>query len=623
MARSFRRNCRGQVIVVTALLVAVILLSTAMYVIEIEKETPTVQSNDGVPMDSYQNSVRSTLVSALANVSGGGNTNVFASDLATLRTVITSHSYESQLTMDYTLLNSDGYTNGIHLSWGSSGYGISSAYTTVSCSASNSLGTSQVNYSVNITSSIHVSGDYTQLNETHKEINLTIHVFDESGAALADHFTISYRNGTSWSNIDSPTIVSLGDGSYNVTFYALTGQSGEPLDISAVCVTARGISVSATLTCSTRAVVNVTLTDTNLAPIFQNGITQQDCNWADYDGTYLYYGDHVSAHQIMARDDVNTHLSHSSIVLNQQNMYNPYREINGEYISVQPGDVVRFKVWVKTAAGTGNAAIIGFDVYGDVNRILEIHTCTPQTAIWNIVNDIPTQGGSKIYIPYGISDWTLLTLDVTIPDLIYTHDDFGNPITSQQIKGLIPWMGGVWNGRADFPDIWFADAELYINPTSESSPLFGYDQSYKTEDTQPTGYISASLLATSSEVTVGIPYSWVNFPLSYAVKENSVYPFRRMSDATLNTKYNAGNTGQGNWKSSVTYPTSPNPFSSGGSNTYKVVICRIKYLAYHGLFSTFNNDEIVMGTFYLKQSIAATLKIAPIKLDEKEGKNSE
>ena len=250
MARSFRRNCRGQVIVVTALLVAVILLSTAMYVIEIEKETPTVQSNDGVPIDSYQNSVKSTLVSALANVSGGGSANVLASDLAALRTVIASHSYESQLSMDYTLLNSDGYSNGVHLSWGSSGYGVSSAYATVSCSASNSLGSSQVNYSVNVTSSLHVSGDYTQLNETHKEVNLTIRVFDESGAALADHFTISYRNGTSWSNADSPTIVSLGDGSYNVTFYALTGQSGEPLDISAVCLTARGISVSATLTCN-------------------------------------------------------------------------------------------------------------------------------------------------------------------------------------------------------------------------------------------------------------------------------------------------------------------------------------------------------------------------------------
>lgn len=252
MARSFRRNCRGQVIVITALLVAVILLSTAMYVIEIEKETPIVQSNDGVPIDSYRNSVKSTLVSALANISGGGSSNTLSSDLAALKTVIASHSYESQLSMDYTLFNSGGYSDGINLSWGSSGYGVSSAYATISCSASNSLGSSQVNYSVNVTSSIRVSGDYIQLNETHKEVNLTIRVFDESGATLADHFIISYLDETNWNNADSPTTVSLGDGSYNVTFYALTRQSGESLDISAVCLTARCISVSATLTCNNR-----------------------------------------------------------------------------------------------------------------------------------------------------------------------------------------------------------------------------------------------------------------------------------------------------------------------------------------------------------------------------------
>lgn len=250
MARSFRRNCRGQVIVVTALLVAVILLSTAMYVLEIEKETPIVQSNDGVPIDSYLNSVRSTLVSALANVSGGGSANVLASDLAELKSVIVSHSYESQITMDYSLLNVGGYSDGVRLSWGSNGYGTSCAYVTVSCSASNSLGSSQVSYSVNVTSSLQVSGDYSQLNETHKAVTLSIHVFDESGAALADHFTISYYNGTSWGTVDSPIIVNLGDGSYNVTFYALTGQSNEPLDISTACMDTRGISVSATLTCS-------------------------------------------------------------------------------------------------------------------------------------------------------------------------------------------------------------------------------------------------------------------------------------------------------------------------------------------------------------------------------------
>jgi hypothetical protein len=248
--RSFRQDCRGQVIVITGLLVAVILLTTAMYVIEIEKNTPTVKANDGVPIDSYRNSIKSTLISALANVSGGGDSSILASDLAVLKSIILGHSYESQLTMDYSLLDSGGYSDGVRLSWGSSGVGISSVYTTITCSSSSSLGSSDVSYLVNVTSRLHVSGDYLQLNETHKEVNLTFNVYDESGAALADNFVINYQNSTGWQVIDSPEVVNLGNGTYNVTFYALTGEIGESLDVSTVCLDTRGISVGANLTCN-------------------------------------------------------------------------------------------------------------------------------------------------------------------------------------------------------------------------------------------------------------------------------------------------------------------------------------------------------------------------------------
>jgi hypothetical protein len=148
------------------------------------------------------------------------------------------------------------------------------------------------------------------------------------------------------------------------------------------------------------------------------------------------------------------------------NAYNLNREINHLWRSVKPGDVVTFGCYIKTAAGTGNAGIIGFDVYGPTSRILEIHPCTPQTSIWNIVNGVPTQGGTVTYVPYG-SDWTLLEFTVTIPTTVYSYNDFGEAITPQQIAGLIPWLGGVWNGRDSYPNIWHADAYFYINPTDD------------------------------------------------------------------------------------------------------------------------------------------------------------
>ncbi len=250
MARNFRNDCGGQVIVVTALLVAVILLTTAMYVIENQKNTPTVQIDDGVLVDSYQTSIRSTAVSALANFSGGGDSGVFDSDLTQLRSVILAHSYKAQLSLTYSLLESSGYSDGLRVWWGSSGEGVSSAYATVTCTASSYSGSSEVTYIVNITDRVELSGQYSQLNDTHKLVNLSVNLFDESGGALADAFVIKYLNASSWIAADSFSISSNGDGTYALSFYAQTGQIGESLDVSVVCLDTRGISVGATVTCS-------------------------------------------------------------------------------------------------------------------------------------------------------------------------------------------------------------------------------------------------------------------------------------------------------------------------------------------------------------------------------------
>ena len=250
MARSFRRNCRGQVIVVTALLVALIFLSTAMYVIEIEKETPTVQSNDGVPIDSYQNSVRSSLVSALANISAGGNPSILASDLAQLKSVILAHSYESQLTLDYTLFNNSGYSNGVLISWNSTGNGISSVYALVSCTSLSQHGSSAVSYAVNITSRIYVTGYFTRINNTHNQVNLVINLTSESGPMLAERFVFGYFNSNQWVTETSPTIINYGNGTYDVTFVATTGPKIKTLDISTLSLDNRGTTVCANVTCN-------------------------------------------------------------------------------------------------------------------------------------------------------------------------------------------------------------------------------------------------------------------------------------------------------------------------------------------------------------------------------------
>ncbi len=214
-------------------------------------------------------------------------------------------------------------------------------------------------------------------------------------------------------------------------------------------------AVNKTITVNSSGIVMTTNNPSNLAPMFQGGV----CEWGDYD----LYGEvrYGTGEQISYRDNNVLHNGHSSIRIDGPNSVNLYREVNEGWYSVKPGDHIVFKCWVKTAAltsGTGKGAIIGFDCVGNNIRVMEAHTRNPQSGVW----DYP-QTGYAVYVPYG-SDWTLLTLDTTIPATYYTHDYNGKPISPTQIQIIGLWITGSWHDQDMYPSVWFADAEFYINP---------------------------------------------------------------------------------------------------------------------------------------------------------------
>jgi hypothetical protein len=250
--RSFVENRSGQVLVVTALLVALLLLSTALYVIDTTKQVPAVRADAAnFIIFDYKQAVRSTMISALANVTGGGNPSILATDLDELNDVLQANSYQSILTFDYNLTDSGSYQNGLWISWGNLGQGVSSAYAAFSVATSSSSATSSVEYTINITSQIGVSGTYQQVNATHKQANITVNVLNEGKAALAESFAVSFQNGADWVAVSSPSITNNVDGSYIVSFSAESDESVEPLFVSLLCIDQRGITIGANYACST------------------------------------------------------------------------------------------------------------------------------------------------------------------------------------------------------------------------------------------------------------------------------------------------------------------------------------------------------------------------------------
>ncbi len=252
--RNFRSNKSGQVIIITALVISVLFLSTAIYVIEVGKEAPTVEPNQSNVFLDYKQQITNTMISALSNATGGNNPNILETDLAELKTVILANSYTTMLTIDYSTLNSSGYKNGLLISWNNNGQGVSSACASFVFASSSQSGNSNIEYTVNVTSSMNSSGTCRQINDALKQVNLTINVMNEGKAALARNFTFSYQNGTDWTRVDSPTVISFGNGTYKTTFNAEQSQSSNQIAVSLLCQDQRGIFEGTNLTCTDTSV---------------------------------------------------------------------------------------------------------------------------------------------------------------------------------------------------------------------------------------------------------------------------------------------------------------------------------------------------------------------------------
>ncbi len=249
--RNLRKNSSGQVIIITALLVATLLLSTAIYIIETEKAVPTIGTDQTDVLTDYEQSTKNTLISALANITNGGPTSVLTFDLTELSTAITSHSYRTMVQMGFTPLNTASYLNGVWVSWGQTGLGISSAYVAFSFNSSASSATSNFEYNVNVTSEVTLIGKYQQLNDTLRQANIIVNVFNEGKPALAQNFTFSFQDATGWIKAPSPSITDFGNGTYAVLLNAQTDQPTNPFLVSALCQDQRGIVICANATCMT------------------------------------------------------------------------------------------------------------------------------------------------------------------------------------------------------------------------------------------------------------------------------------------------------------------------------------------------------------------------------------
>ena len=247
--RKVDRGKSGQALVITALVVSLLVISTFYYLYDVMKAKPESSEQS---LDDYVLMVKlgsmHTLVSSLANVTGGGENQLLVVKLEVWSNKLKEECPYGYCLLDFQPWNFSPYSSGFYIFWGDNGFGISSCLVTFNLTIYGRNLQSTFEYSINVTTSINVQGFYSVGNGNLKHVTVVCNVFNEGSPALAQSFNLYYQNGSSWIPVQSYGLTDYGNGTYRITFDAYT--STTPVYVSVKACDTRQIYVQANATCN-------------------------------------------------------------------------------------------------------------------------------------------------------------------------------------------------------------------------------------------------------------------------------------------------------------------------------------------------------------------------------------
>jgi hypothetical protein len=243
--RNFGASRSGQLLIVAALAVAIIISSTTLYVYDVSRQTGTANSQSLSELIlALKQASRNTLVSSLANTSRGGNEAILNTNLNELQRTSRLINRFGLAELSFTLLNASGYSSGISLAWNTSIVDVSSAYANFTLNVIGLESKVTTQYAINITTSVQVNGSYSLVG-IEKHVNLTCRIYNEDEPALTRSIALFYANLGNWTRVDetnSLAMVNRGDGVYDISFIVPSTTT----EISINCLDLRDILVQST-----------------------------------------------------------------------------------------------------------------------------------------------------------------------------------------------------------------------------------------------------------------------------------------------------------------------------------------------------------------------------------------
>ena len=252
--RDKRRS--GQIIILTALTIAFIILSTIIYVYQISQNLHL--EDQPLYLRGFIGNVkmasRILMMGSLANISNGGENGSLRYNLQRLRSFIESNYHRGKCILSFRLCEVSPYSSGLWILWGTDGFGVSSAEADFLVNLADEREEITAEYSINITTHILISATSKRVRTPgFYVIRVTIQVFNEGSPALCKNLTIYYTDYYgNWREAGSLKFYALkdyGNGTYSARFLIFEPSGVLNRKVKVLCFDRREIRVIATTTC--------------------------------------------------------------------------------------------------------------------------------------------------------------------------------------------------------------------------------------------------------------------------------------------------------------------------------------------------------------------------------------
>lgn len=220
--RSLRSNRSGQVLIIAALAVALLISSTIVYTYQTSRVTNI--SQPFAVQDFVRNiklSARNLMIGCLVNLTGGGDTETLETNLNRWSRFVKSHYYLGKCVLNCELCNNEPYSNGLWQSWNEDGFGVSSIKADFMLNLTDSQSEVIITFPLNISSSVSSGGAYYSNPAFWQDVNITINLYNEGKSALTEDLAVYYQHTSGWRNaeqLSSYSLADYGNGTYRVFF---------------------------------------------------------------------------------------------------------------------------------------------------------------------------------------------------------------------------------------------------------------------------------------------------------------------------------------------------------------------------------------------------------------------